>query len=155
MLLGKNQANIQLFLLFVSLLISGYFVIKDLRNSPQVSDVVLVLTTFPNNKNTEIILKELVHRNLVACANVIKGSELESIYKWEGLIETQKEIFVLMKTGRQNLERLTEAIKASHEYKVPEILYIPVMGGNEEYLQWVIENTKGSEKQKNSINLDF
>src|SRR5438552_18718190 len=88
------------------------------------TDAVLVLTTLPTADAAAQIAKAVVGEKLAACANILPA--LRSIYRWEGKIQDENEVLVLLKTQRTHLARLTARILELHPYEVPEVLAIPV-----------------------------
>jgi periplasmic divalent cation tolerance protein len=102
-------------------------------------DVVLVLTTFPIDPDeANAFARTLVEERLAACVNV--HSAVTSIYRWEGAIEEAVERQLTIKTTTARLEALNARIKELHPYDVPEILVVPIAGGGEEYLRWVMDS---------------
>ena len=102
-------------------------------------DVVLVLTTFPIDPDeANAFARTLVEERLAACVNV--HSAVTSIYRWEGAIEEAVERQLAIKTTTARLEALKARIKELHPYDVPEILVVPIAGGGEEYLRWVMDS---------------
>lgn len=81
----------------------------------------------------------LVEKKLVACANIIPW--IESIFLWNEQLDTAQETKVIFKTHAAQFEAVKEAILARSKYDVPEILMVPILGGNQEYLEWVAQNT--------------
>ena len=81
----------------------------------------------------------LVEQRLVACANIIPW--VESIFLWDEQLDTAQETKVLFKTTKDRFESVKKALLSRSKYEVPEILMIPILGGNEEYLDWVAQNT--------------
>src|SRR5207302_1424405 len=78
------------------------------------------------------LAKAVVGEKLGACANILPA--LRSIYRWEGKIQDENEVLVLLKTQRTHLARLTARILELHPYEVPEVLAIPVEQGHAAYL---------------------
>jgi periplasmic divalent cation tolerance protein len=102
-------------------------------------DVVLVLTTFPIDPDeANAFARTLVEERLAACVNV--HSAVTSIYRWEEAIEEAVERQLTIKTTTARLEALKARIKELHPYDVPEILVVPIAGGGEEYLRWVMDS---------------
>jgi periplasmic divalent cation tolerance protein len=63
--------------------------------------------------------------------------EVNSIYWWKGNIERDRESLLVIKTSAQRLEELIKEVKSVHPYTVPEIIALPILGGNEDYLRWI------------------
>jgi periplasmic divalent cation tolerance protein len=101
---------------------------------------VVVLTTFPVDRDVEQFAKTLVEERLAACVNVLPP--MRSIYAWKGAIERADERQLLIKTNIDRVRDLETRIKALHPYDVPEFLVISVLDGNRDYLSWVADSTK-------------
>ncbi|BAY99342.1 divalent-cation tolerance protein CutA [Tolypothrix tenuis PCC 7101] len=84
--------------------------------------------------------KALVEERLAACANVIDG--MESIYWWKGQLEVGKEAVLILKSRNDLLEELTKKVKLEHSYEVPCVVALPIKGGNQDYLNWLLGETK-------------
>ncbi|RTZ69207.1 MAG: divalent-cation tolerance protein CutA [Aquificaceae bacterium] len=97
----------------------------------------VVLITTPVDKG-EDIANYIVENKLGACVNVVK--EVKSLYWWKGNIENDKESLLIIKTSLEKLPKLTEEVKKIHPYTVPEIIALPVIGGNGDYLNWIDES---------------
>lgn len=100
----------------------------------------LVYITTKNKKEARKIGGMAVKNKLAACANIIGGAE--SIYKWKGKIQKEKEAVVIIKTEKRLIKKLIDFIKTKHSYKCPCILVLPVLGGDKNYLKWISENLK-------------
>ncbi|MCE4618783.1 MAG: divalent-cation tolerance protein CutA [Desulfurococcales archaeon] len=100
---------------------------------------VVVLITTPAGKGEEIA-NFIVERRLGACVNIIK--EIRSFYWWKGNIERDNEELLIIKTKRQILDKLIEEVKKVHPYTVPEIIALPIVAGNIDYLNWIEEEVK-------------
>lgn len=83
--------------------------------------------------------KSLVEARLAACANVIDG--MESIYWWEGNLETGSEAVLILKSTQEKVAALTAAIQAQHSYTLPCVVALPIVDGNLGYLDWVRRET--------------
>jgi len=102
------------------------------------TDVNVVLTTFPDIEKARQIGTVLVERQLVACVNLLGSGE--SIYQWEGKVCRENEVISLMKTTKGRLEELKAVYTELHPYEVPEFLVLGVEGGSPEYLAWLIDS---------------
>ena len=72
---------------------------------------------------------------LAACVNRLPG--VRSTYFWDGRLQDDAEILLIIKTTGRRLPDLTQRLKALHPYELPELVALPVVGGNERYLDWV------------------
>jgi periplasmic divalent cation tolerance protein len=99
--------------------------------------VILVLSTVPESESARIS-ETLVKERLVACVN---AAPVRSCYRWKGEICRDREELLVMKTRESLFARVRERVKALHPYEVPEILALPVSGGFDGYLRWVMDET--------------
>lgn len=83
--------------------------------------------------------KAMVEGRWAACANIVDG--MESIYWWEGKLESGKESVLILKTQENFLDALTEKVKSLHSYSVPCVVALPIVGGNADYLAWITKET--------------
>ena len=97
------------------------------------TDFAIVLCTAPPG-GSEKIAKALVEERLVACVNV---SAVRSYFFWEGKSCDETEELMIIKTEMKLVERIKARIKELHSYELPEIIIIPIVGGDERYLQWI------------------
>jgi periplasmic divalent cation tolerance protein len=81
-----------------------------------------------------------VEARLAACVSVVPG--LRSYYRWQGEMETSDEYLLLIKTSRELFPELKLELERIHPYEVPEILALPVVGGSENYLNWLGTNLR-------------
>lgn len=102
------------------------------------TDKKIVLTTTGSKDEASKIAGALVERRLAACVNVV--GPIDSVYRWQGTVETAQEWLLLIKTVAGQFERVREAIRELHSYELPECIEIPVEGGSAEYLSWISEN---------------
>jgi periplasmic divalent cation tolerance protein len=102
--------------------------------------MILVYITNPTKKEAQKIAKLLLKERLIACANIF---EIESLYWWEGKIETSKEFVLIGKTIEKNYNKIKKKIKEIHPYKIPCILKIKA-DANSEFLNWVNKEVKNS-----------
>ncbi len=84
-------------------------------------------------KTLDRISELLVGKELAACVRVT--SPITSRYLWKGKVVSDKEWLMLIKTRKSNYKKVEAEIKRLHDYKVPEILAVPVLAGNKEYLR--------------------
>jgi periplasmic divalent cation tolerance protein len=106
-------------------------------------EALVVYITAPSEEEAAKIAKALVKERLAACVNIIK--DIRSIYSWQGKIEDERELLMIVKTRTELFSSLKIRVKELHPYSVPEIIVLPVVDGSEEYLAWLRETTKQSE----------
>lgn len=111
-----------------------------MNNPDQLYTVVLI--TAPDQQTAEDIAEVLVENKIAACVNLLPG--VRSIYRWQGDIEREEEVMLMVKTRLDLVaEKLIPLVKEQHPYDVPEILALPVLQGTEEYLDWINQSTRG------------
>ena len=101
---------------------------------------IVVLITAVDKKQAAKIARALVQRKLVACVNVI--DRVSSMFWWKGSVDTAVEVLMLAKSTRAKLPRIAALVKSMHSYEVPEIIALPVVGGNRDYLDWIDESIR-------------
>jgi periplasmic divalent cation tolerance protein len=99
----------------------------------------IVLTTAGSQEEARKIAQALVERRLAACVNIVP--HVESIYRWQGKIETAEEWLLLIKTQAELFDRVRNAVKELHSYDLPECVMLEVAAGSPEYLDWIAKNT--------------
>ena len=99
------------------------------------TDVVLILSTIPDDERAEVFARTLVDEQLAACVNV--HQPMVSVYRWKGQVERAAERQLVIKTTRECVSALEARLKALHSYELPEFIVVAVEGGSEEYLSWV------------------
>ncbi|MBS4760614.1 MAG: divalent-cation tolerance protein CutA [Clostridium sp.] len=100
----------------------------------------VIYCTVPNEFNANLLATTLVEEKLAACVNIIPS--ITSVYKWEGIVQTDNELLLMIKTQESKFEDLKNKIIELHEYTVPEIIAVPIILGNEEYQKWIIKETE-------------
>ena len=99
------------------------------------TNVVLIIWTCKDLLEARKIATDLLNKKLIACASMIPA--VESIYVWKGQTESIQECKVFLKTLSSHFDKVCEEIRGSCSYEVPEILQVPITGGNPDYLSWV------------------
>ncbi len=100
---------------------------------------LVVLITAGSVEEGQRIARSLVEERLAACANTV--SPIESVYRWQGQVQHDQEVLLIVKTVASMLERLAARVKQLHSYEVPEIIALPIVAGADDYLQWIDEQT--------------
>jgi periplasmic divalent cation tolerance protein len=99
---------------------------------------IVVFITAKNVREPNRIAAKLIEDKLVACANVVKG--VKSIFWWEGKVDKADEALLILKSKKSCFQKVVKAVKSLHSYKVPEIIALPVIDGNKDYLNWIGES---------------
>ncbi len=99
------------------------------------SQARLVLTTCASPGEASRLARTLVEDRLAACATLIPG--VQSIYHWQGQIESSTETLLLLKTGPDQLAALEARLHELHSYQTPEFLVLAVESGSQSYLDWL------------------
>lgn len=108
------------------------------------STPILVWTTWPDAEKARAAARILVEEQLIACANLVPG--VESIYRWEGKVETASEVLMVLKTTMDCYQMVEAKVKALHPYEVPEIISQKITDGLPAYLVWLDQNSNPSWK---------
>ena len=95
----------------------------------------ITLVTVPSKEESEKISRSLVEKDLAACVNIIPS--VQSVYKWEGEINTDNELLLVIKGRTDNLEALEKEVLQLHSYDTPEVISFSIEKGNKEYLNWL------------------
>lgn len=95
----------------------------------------IVLCNCSSQKEAENIAQRLVADKLAACVNIV--GNITSIYQWQGEIQTDKEVMLIIKTQQSLFQQLEKAIIAIHSYDVVEVIALDIQQGNELYLNWI------------------
>ena len=98
-------------------------------------EVLTVFTTWPDLATARAAARTLVEERLAACGNIVPG--VESVYRWEGKVETAAEVLVVFKTVSGSYPAFEARLRALHPYEVPEVLALPIADGLPAYLRWV------------------
>lgn len=98
---------------------------------------IVVLVTIDSEDTAEKITAALLDNRKAACVNIVP--DVDSHYWWKGKQESTEESLLIIKTRAELLDDVVKLVKANHPYSVPEIIALPIIGGNEDYLKWIEE----------------
>jgi periplasmic divalent cation tolerance protein len=104
------------------------------------TDKRLVLTTCGSLEEARTLAQALVERQLAACVNIIP--QIESVYRWQGKVETANEFLLVIKTTAGAFDNLRTALTELHSYDVPECIEIAIEDGSAAYLEWIGESVQ-------------
>jgi len=99
------------------------------------ADKVVVLITAGSEEEAHKIAELLVNQKKAACVNIVPG--VDSLFRWEGKIDSARESLLLIKTKASLFPEIISLVKDIHSYEVPEIIALPIIGGSEDYLKWL------------------
>jgi periplasmic divalent cation tolerance protein len=109
------------------------------KMADMIAEYLIVLITASTEEEAARIGHTVVGERLAACVNIIRP--LRSIYRWQGRIEDEQEVLLLVKTRGDLFERLKNRVSVLHSYAVPEIIALPLAAGNGPYLNWLKQET--------------
>ncbi|KAK4025241.1 protein CutA homolog [Daphnia magna] len=98
----------------------------------------MAFITAPDEEVAKNIARGLVSAKLAACVNIIP--KITSVYNWDGKINEDSEVLMMVKTRTSVLPVLTEYVKKHHPYKVCEVISTKILQGNQPYLDWILES---------------
>ena len=96
---------------------------------------LVLLVTTSNNEESHKIASELLKQRKAACVNIVP--EVSSLFWWEGELDSARENLLIIKTKASLLNEVVAFITQIHSYDVPEIIALPIVGGNQDYLEWI------------------
>jgi periplasmic divalent cation tolerance protein len=100
----------------------------------------IVLTTVANPEEAARLGRTLVEERLAACATLIPA--VQSIYRWQGEVESSTETLLLLKTGPEHLVALEARLHDLHSYQTPEFLVLGVEAASQPYLDWLLASLR-------------
>jgi periplasmic divalent cation tolerance protein len=104
------------------------------------TDKRIVLCTAGSEDEARKIARHLVEQRLAACVNIVP--RMESIYRWEGKLESSGEWLLLIKTTVERFPAVRDAIRDLHSYELPECIAISIEDGSSGYLEWIAQSVK-------------
>lgn len=101
--------------------------------------VYVILVTAPSIEVARELARSLVAERLAACVNILP--DLTSIYRWEGAIEEEAEVLMVVKTSVDQFDEVKARVQELHPYDEPEVLGLDVADGSHSYLKWVLDES--------------
>ena len=102
------------------------------------SNVVIFITS--RNEEAPRITTALLRQKKAACVNVI--ANVSSHFWWQGELDSAQESLLIIKTKASRVKAIVTLVKAIHGYDIPEIIALPIVGGNPDYLEWIGKEVK-------------
>jgi len=106
------------------------------KSTTEMSDLILVLTTMPDDERAEALARTLVEERLAACVNV--HGPMTSTYRWKGAVERDAERQLVIKTTRERRPALEARLHELHPYELPEFVVLSVEA-SAAYRAWAAE----------------
>ena len=103
------------------------------------SGKVVVFVTTSSEEEAEKIASLLLEKRKAACVSVIP--RVNSRFWWQGKLDSAQESLRIIKTRAALVPQITDIVKKAHSYAVPEIVALPIVAGNQNYLDWVDQET--------------
>jgi periplasmic divalent cation tolerance protein len=101
---------------------------------------VLATTTTSTKEDAGKIAAALVEERLAACVQIVEP--ITSVYRWQGAVEKETEVLLLIKSTQDLVFRISELLDRLHPYDVPELIAMPIVEGSSAYLSWLEENVR-------------
>jgi periplasmic divalent cation tolerance protein len=99
------------------------------------TDIRLLYVTCKSTDQAQSIAGHLLDHQLIACANILP--HMLSIYRWEGAVQHESEVVLILKTTTAQAARVTARVVELHSYHTPCVLELPVAGGHAPYIEWL------------------
>lgn len=112
----------------------------DRSGSLEGTGVIVTYATFPSLETAKAAARRVVERRLAACVNIIPG--MTSVYVWEGAVQEDAEVSVLLKTSQSCQAACVAALIEGHPYTTPAAVTWEATGGSAAYLAWVLQSTQ-------------
>ena len=96
-------------------------------------EIYLIITTEVDKKNASKLANLLLREKLIPC---LTFKNVESHFWWEGKIHKSKEVQLMIKCKKENVNNVCNKIAEWHSYEVPEIIYFRV-SANKNYYHWL------------------
>jgi len=101
---------------------------------------IVIFVTAKDQTEADVIAEKLLNEKLVACVNITQN--IQSIFWWDQKIDRADEVLMIIKSRKDLFGKIVETVKANHSYSVPEVIALPIVDGNADYLKWIDDSTK-------------
>lgn len=100
---------------------------------------IVIFITAKNIKEAKKISAALVKEHAAACVNIVSG--VQSFFWWQGKVDAACEALLIVKSQKSCFKKIVKIVKRVHSYQVPEIIALPIVDGEKEYMKWVKKET--------------
>lgn len=104
------------------------------------TEALIVYCTCPDDETANQLAEMLVSKQLAACVNIING--IQSVYAWQGKVETSDEALLMIKTTTSAFSALQDVICDQHPYELPEIVAVSITTGLPAYIEWINKSVR-------------
>ena len=104
-----------------------------------IKHIVIFITAISENE-AQNIANVLLEQKKAACVNIISG--VNSKFWWKGKIDSSRETLLVVKTRASMFTKIIELVRTVHSYEIPEIIALPIIDGNDDYLKWLDTEVK-------------
>lgn len=111
------------------------------------NEVRFLYVTTPTKEEAQSLARHLLEKKWIACANLIP--QMESIYEWDGKIQTEVETLVILKTVSNCVERVILEVESLHSYQTPCVLELKIESGSSKYMTWLAEQMDPTSAKSN------
>ena len=101
---------------------------------------IVLLITASNIEEANKIAELLLNQRKAACVNIVP--RVSSLFWWQDKLDSAQESLLIVKTKASLLPEIISLVKGIHSYDVPEIIALPIVGGNQDYLEWIDKEVK-------------
>jgi len=101
---------------------------------------IVIFVTASGRKEAKRIAAKLITSRLAACVNII--DKIESFFWWQGKLDSAKEALLIIKSKKEKLTKIIKTVKKIHSYEIPEIIALPIIGGDKPYFRWIDESVR-------------
>jgi len=101
---------------------------------------IVMFGTTSTEEEASRIAELLLEQRKAACVNIVP--KVDSLFWWQGKLDSAQESLLIIKTKASLLPDVVSLVKGIHSYEVPEIIAMPIIGGNEDYLKWIHSEVK-------------
>ena len=96
---------------------------------------IVIFITTATVEEAQQISRVLLNQRKAACVNIVPG--VSSRFWWRDKLDSAQESLLIVKTKAALLPEIISLVKGMHRYDVPEIIALPIVGGNQDYLEWI------------------
>ena len=101
----------------------------------EISEHIIIIITANDAEEAHNIAELLLEQRLAACVNIVPN--INSSFWWEGKLDMAAERLLIVKTQAKKLAEIVQSVKTVHSNTIPEIIALPIIGGNQDYLDWI------------------